>query len=252
MSSTSLDAAFPLPGKRDGILQPYVSEDVAKFYPAEHKDPDGLFASSSGHERHRIQHQSGKGPRTPEEFRRSARSAKWSGKMVKATSRLQRQRHERNVRRSCAIPAAARFLVKLAKPKIMQVQSPTDPPKKFALSERAMMVDGQRITNALGTKGRRQAGREIVPSGTEGTPMAVGPNAIFKNAPQSECCVGVAELNMSTAECQQLVINIDALRSSPSEAQRRSWDASSFREIKGQEGRPGWSRKGGRGKSAAR
>jgi iron(III) transport system substrate-binding protein len=27
------------------MLAPYVPEDVAKFYPAEHKDPDGQFAS---------------------------------------------------------------------------------------------------------------------------------------------------------------------------------------------------------------
>ena len=31
--------------KRDGLLAPYVPEDVAKHYPAEHKDADGLFAS---------------------------------------------------------------------------------------------------------------------------------------------------------------------------------------------------------------
>src|SRR5476649_1356587 len=41
----SSDAAHFIAWKRDGILQPYVPEDVAKFYPAEHKDPDGMFAS---------------------------------------------------------------------------------------------------------------------------------------------------------------------------------------------------------------
>src|SRR6266581_9667276 len=41
----SSDAAHFIVWKRDGILAPYVPEDVAKFYPAEHKDPDGLFAS---------------------------------------------------------------------------------------------------------------------------------------------------------------------------------------------------------------
>src|SRR5947209_11870858 len=33
------DAAHLIVWKRDGILQPYVPEDVAKFYPVEHKDP---------------------------------------------------------------------------------------------------------------------------------------------------------------------------------------------------------------------
>ena len=41
----SSDAAHFIVWKRDGMLAPYVPEDVALHYPAEHKDPDGLFAS---------------------------------------------------------------------------------------------------------------------------------------------------------------------------------------------------------------
>src|SRR6187399_1387529 len=41
----SSDAAHFIVWKREGILEPYVPEDVAKHYPAEHKDPDGTFAS---------------------------------------------------------------------------------------------------------------------------------------------------------------------------------------------------------------
>ncbi|HTF76077.1 MAG TPA: extracellular solute-binding protein, partial [Bradyrhizobium sp.] len=41
----SSDAAHFIVWKRDGILAPYVPEDVAKFYPTEHKDVDGQFAS---------------------------------------------------------------------------------------------------------------------------------------------------------------------------------------------------------------
>src|ERR1700745_1507143 len=41
----SSDAAHFIVWKRDGILTPYVPEDVAKFYPAEHKDADGQCAS---------------------------------------------------------------------------------------------------------------------------------------------------------------------------------------------------------------
>src|ERR1700744_4252423 len=40
----SSDAAHFIVWKRDGILLPYVAEDVAKF-PAEHRDVDGQFAS---------------------------------------------------------------------------------------------------------------------------------------------------------------------------------------------------------------
>src|SRR5216683_5301266 len=41
----SSDAAHFIVWKRDGLLAPFVPADVAKHYPAEHKDPDGMFAS---------------------------------------------------------------------------------------------------------------------------------------------------------------------------------------------------------------
>src|SRR5947209_15202010 len=41
----SSDAAHLIVWKRDGWLAPYVPEDVAKHYPADHKDADGMFAS---------------------------------------------------------------------------------------------------------------------------------------------------------------------------------------------------------------
>src|SRR3954462_16001676 len=44
--ANSSDAAHFISWKRDGWLAPYVPEDVAKFYPAEHRDMDGLFATA--------------------------------------------------------------------------------------------------------------------------------------------------------------------------------------------------------------
>jgi iron(III) transport system substrate-binding protein len=41
----SSDASHLVYWKDQGMLAPYVPEDVAKFYPAEHKDVDGNFAS---------------------------------------------------------------------------------------------------------------------------------------------------------------------------------------------------------------
>src|SRR5712691_11391501 len=41
----SSDAAHFIAWKRDGLLAPFVPEDVARHYPADHKDPDGTFAS---------------------------------------------------------------------------------------------------------------------------------------------------------------------------------------------------------------
>ena len=41
----SSDAAHFIAWKRDGLLSPFVPEDVALHYPPEHKDPDGHFAT---------------------------------------------------------------------------------------------------------------------------------------------------------------------------------------------------------------
>src|ERR1043165_8703701 len=41
----SSDAAHFVAWKRDSMLAPFMPEDVARHYPADHKDPDGLFAS---------------------------------------------------------------------------------------------------------------------------------------------------------------------------------------------------------------
>src|SRR5205809_1550793 len=41
----SSDAAHLIVWKRDGLLAPYLPEDIAKYYPPEHKDADGTFAS---------------------------------------------------------------------------------------------------------------------------------------------------------------------------------------------------------------
>src|SRR5450756_1676690 len=43
--ANSSDAAHFIVWKNGGLLEAYVPEDVAKFYPAEHKDADGMFAS---------------------------------------------------------------------------------------------------------------------------------------------------------------------------------------------------------------
>ena len=91
----------------------------------------------------------------------------------------------------------------------MQVQSSTDPPKKLALGERAVMADGNEY-DALQLKEAGQPIEIVYP--TEGTPLVVGPNAIFKNAPNPNAA-RLLQSYMFTAECQQLVIDVGALRS---------------------------------------
>ena len=42
----SADAAHFVVWKREGLLAPYVPEEIAQHFPAEHRDPDGLFATT--------------------------------------------------------------------------------------------------------------------------------------------------------------------------------------------------------------
>src|SRR6201996_9122190 len=42
----SSDAAHFIPWKKSGWLQPFVSDDIAKYFPEQYRDPDGMFATS--------------------------------------------------------------------------------------------------------------------------------------------------------------------------------------------------------------
>jgi iron(III) transport system substrate-binding protein len=203
----SSDAAHFIVWKRDGILAPYVPEDVAKFYPAEHRDADGQFASwrvwlSI------IAYNTGmvKPEEAPKSFA-DLLDPKWKGKIVKAhpgysgtimTATYQLQRD-----------LGWNWFEQLAKQNIMQVQSSADPPKKLDLGERAVMADGNEY-NILELK---EKGRPVEPVyATEGSPLIIGPNGIFKSSPNPNA----AKLFQSfcfSREAQQLIIDVGGLRS---------------------------------------
>ena len=93
----SSDAAHFVVWKRDGILAPYVPEEVAKHYPPEHKDPDGLFASyrvylcCMGYNTSLV-----KAEDAPQELRRPARS-EMEGQDRQGASGLQRHHPDRDL-----------------------------------------------------------------------------------------------------------------------------------------------------------
>jgi iron(III) transport system substrate-binding protein len=203
----SSDAAHFIVWRRAGLLAPYVPEDVAKHYPAEHKDPDGLFATFRawlcvvGYNTTLVK---------PEEAPKSFKDLldpKWKGKIVKAhpgysgtimTATFQMARD-----------LGWEYFEKLAEQKVMQVQSSADPPKKLSLGERAVMADGNEY-NLFQLKEQGQPVEIVYP--TEGTPLIVGPNAVFKNAPNPNA----ARLFQSycfTPGCQQLIVDVGGLRS---------------------------------------
>ncbi len=100
----------------------------------------------------------------------------------------------------------------------MQVQSSADPPKKLDLGERAIMADG----NEYNIFQLKEAGRPVEPVyATEGSPMIVGPNGIFKNSPNPNA----ARLFQSfcfSREAQQLIIDIGGLRSMHPQTQEKA------------------------------
>jgi iron(III) transport system substrate-binding protein len=101
------------------------------------------------------------------------------------------------------------FFEQLAKQNIMQVQSSADPPKKLDLGERAVMADG----NEYNIFELKEKGRPVEPVyATEGSPLIIGPNGIFKSSPNPNA----AKLFQSFClgrEAQQLIIDVGGLRS---------------------------------------
>jgi iron(III) transport system substrate-binding protein len=203
----SSDAAHFIVWKRDGLLAPYLPEEVAKHYPVEHKDADGMFASFRV-TLSPIAYNSDlvKAEDAPKSFA-DLLDPKWVGKIVKAhpgysgtilTSTFQTARD-----------LGWEYFEKLAKQKIMQVQSAADPPKKLALGERAVMADGAEYV----VLHQKESGKPTVPVyATEGTPLIVGPNGMFKNAPNPNA----ARLFQSfcfSPEAQQLIIEAGGMRS---------------------------------------
>src|ERR1700681_4777223 len=203
----SSDAAHFIVWKRDGVLVPFVPEDVAKFYPPEHRDIDGQFASWRiflsiiAYNTNLV-----KADDAPKSFA-DLLDPKWKGKIVKAhpgysgtimTATYQMQRD-----------LGWSWFEQLAKQNIMQVQSSADPPKKLDLGERAVMADG----NEYNIFQMKEAGRPVEPVyASEGSPLIVGPNGIFKSSPNPNA----AKLFQSfcfSRDAQQLIIDVGGLRS---------------------------------------
>ena len=168
----SSDAAHLIIWKREQMLAPFLPEDVAQHFPSEHKDPDGMYASWRSRSR--------RSPTTPSLVKAEDApkgfddllDPKWSGKIVKAhpgysgTIMTATQQLSRDL--------GWGWFEKLAKQKVMQVQSAADPPKKLALGERAVMADGGEYLMHL-MKERGEPVEMSMP--IEGTPLITGPSA---------------------------------------------------------------------------
>ena len=200
----SSDASHFIPWKKSGWLAPFVSEDIVRYFPPEYRDPDGMFAttriwlSSIAYNTTLVKPED-----APKSFA-DLLDPKWAGKMVKghpaysgtimtATFQIVRE-------------LGWEYFEKLAKQRIMQVQSSTDPPKKLSLGERAVMADG----NEYGVVLLKEAGQPVEPVyPTEGTPTISGPTGIFAAAPHPNAA-RLFQAWLHTRQTQQFFIDFTA------------------------------------------
>jgi len=203
----SSDAAHLIIWKRESMLASFLPEDVAKYFPKEHWDPDGMYASwrvtlsPIAYNTSQV-----KAEEAPKGFN-DLLDPKWMGKIVKAhpgysgTIMTATQQLSRDLGWS--------YFEKLAKQKVMQVQSAADPPKKVSAGERAVMADGtEYMVNLLQSRG--EPIEEVY--AVEGTPLVTGPSAVFARAANPNAARLFYAWSM-TAEAQQLNVDIGALRS---------------------------------------
>jgi iron(III) transport system substrate-binding protein len=200
----SADAAHFLPWKKIGWLMPFVTEEMVKHFPPDYRDPDGMFAtsrvwlSSIAYNTNLV-----KPDDAPKSFK-DLLDPKWAGKMVKGhpaysgtimTTTFQLVRE-----------LGWEYFEALAKQRVMQVQSSTDPPKKLALGERALMADGNEYNVVL----LKEAGQPVEPVyPTEGTPTISGPTGIFATAPHPNAA-RLFQAWLHTRQTQQFFVDFSA------------------------------------------
>jgi iron(III) transport system substrate-binding protein len=195
------DAAHCIEWKRNGWLAPYMPEDVAKHFDKRYYDPDGLdittriLVSPIAYNTNLVKREE-----APKSFR-DLLDPKWAGKLVKAHPAYSGT--IMNATFQMARDLGWDYFEKLAKQRVMQVQSATDTPKKVSLGERAVMVDGAGYL-VIRYKEDGQPLDIVYPE--EGTPLAGGPSAVFKAAPNPNAA-RLFQNWMNSREGQQMVID---------------------------------------------
>src|SRR5260221_4520683 len=205
--ANSTDPAHYLEWKKNDWLAPYLPDEVAKHFPADQVDPDGMYATSCawleviGYNTNLVKRED-----APKSYA-DLLDPKWQGKIVKAHPGY-----------SGAIMTATfvlprelgwSYFEKLAQQKILQVQSAADPPKKLPPGERAVMADGNDYNLLL----LKDQGKPVkVVYATEGSPLIIVPSGIFRGAPNPNA----ARLFQSfffSVETQQMLVDVFAHRS---------------------------------------
>jgi len=195
------DQAHCIVWKKNGWLAPYLPEDVAKHFDKRYYDPDGLHATTRilvspiAYNTNMVKKED-----APKSFK-DLLDPKWKGKLVKAHPAYSGT--IMNATFEIARDLGWVYFEKLAAQNVMQVQSATDTPKKIALGERAVMVDGAGYL-VIRNKEAGQPVEIVYPE--EGTPLATGPSAVFKAAPNPNAA-RLFQNWMHSRESQQLIVD---------------------------------------------
>jgi iron(III) transport system substrate-binding protein len=198
----SADAAHFIVWKRNGWLAPYVPDEVARLWPEHERDPDGMFQtfraslSIMGMNTRLVK---------PEDAPKSYADLldpKWRGKLVKG-----HPGYSGTIVTTTFLLAQHfgwTYLEQLAKQRVMQVQSATEPPKKIAIGERAVMVEGSDYV----LFDQRDKGSPVEPIfPTEGTPLIPIPTAVLAKAPHPNAA-RLFQSFLYTLEAQQMIVDV--------------------------------------------
>ena len=195
------DQAHCIIWKRNDWLAPYLPQEVVQHYDTRFYDPDGLnvttriLISPLAYNTNLV-----KKDDAPKSFK-DLLDPKWTGKLVKAHPAYSGT--IMNATFEIARDLGWDYFVKLAAQNVMQVQSATDTPKRISIGERAVMVDGAGYL-VIRYKEAGQPVDIIYPE--EGTPLATGPSAVFKAAPNPNAA-RLFQNWMHSREAQQLLVD---------------------------------------------
>ena len=195
------DQAHCIAWDKDGWLAPYLPEEVAKHYDKLYYDADGLhivtriLVSPIAYNTNLVKKED-----APKSFA-DLLDPKWKGKLVKAHPAYSGT--IMNSTFQVARDIGWDYFEKLAAQNVMQVQSATDTPKKIALGERAVMVDG---AGYLVIRYKEEGSPVEIVYPEEGTPLATGPSVVFKNAPNPNAA-RLFQNWMHSREGQQLIVD---------------------------------------------
>jgi iron(III) transport system substrate-binding protein len=195
------DGAHCIVWIRNNWLAPYLPEEVAKHFDKLYYDANGLFVTTRvlvspiAYNTNLV-----KKEEAPKSFA-DLLDPKWAGKMVKA-----HPSYSGTIMNSTYQTVQVlgwEYFEKLAKQRVMQVQSATDTPKKIQLGERAVMVDG---AGYFIIRFKEEGSPVEIVYPTEGTPVATSPSAIMKNAPNPNAAK-LFQNWMHSREAQQFLVD---------------------------------------------